>query len=129
MAVLALTVKIRKSCSFEGCHLEVKLNHKFGFLRNWKSLTSLHPVLEVTSIYIYASIYSQQQPMYPLIFSYQQDLVIIDLSVNELHDSYMTNCMHQNIIKCIPYSFKTLRSRSVLQKVKFKRTRELFIVL
>ena len=43
------------------------------------------------------------------------------------HDSYMTNCMHQNIIKCIPYSFKTLRSRSVLQKVKFKITRELFI--
>ena len=40
----------------------------------------------------------------------------------------MTNCMHQNIIKYIPYSFKTLRSRSVLQRVKLKRTMELFIV-
>ena len=43
------------------------------------------------------------------------------------HDSYMTNCMHQNIIKCIPCSFKTSRSRSVLQ-VKFNRTIELVIV-
>ena len=43
------------------------------------------------------------------------------------HVSFMSNCMHQNIIKYIPYSFKTLRSRRVLQKVKFKRTRALVI--
>ena len=35
MTVLALTVKIKKSCSFQVCHLEVKLNRSFGFLRNW----------------------------------------------------------------------------------------------
>ena len=44
---------------------------------------------------------SLQQPIY---------LVIIDKSVKTQY-SFMTNCMHKNIIKHIPYSFKTKKSQ------------------